>query len=149
MVTPNTLLSRSRGFVCKATTADSTRLAPPAVVSVATTVRITLPAATVTVSAHAGKKHCSSWRKLALTAAAFAPYSSTPPPAISTRVTSLAGVVVAASSAAVVARILRKAAPLGALRVPQSIWSEPNGQRPEVAAPVLGSGPPSSQTLSP
>eukprot|EP00964_Phaeocystis_antarctica_P051925 scaffold30352_cov55-Phaeocystis_antarctica.AAC.2 len=43
---------------------------------------------------------------------------------------------------------LRKAAPLGALRVPQSIWSEPNGQRPDVAPPVLGSGPPSSHTPS-
>ena len=88
MVTPNTLLIASRGFVCKATAADSTWLALPEM-SVATTVRITLPALTVTVSRHAGKKHSSSWRKLALTESAFASYSSTVPPAFSTRVTSL------------------------------------------------------------
>ena len=59
MVTPNTLLIASRAFARKATAADSTWLAPPEA-SVATTVRITLPALTVTVSTHAGKKHCSS-----------------------------------------------------------------------------------------
>ena len=64
MVMPNALLIALRGFVCRATAADSTWPAAPAV-SVATTVRITLPASTVTVSTHAGKKHCSSWRKLA------------------------------------------------------------------------------------
>ena len=41
---------------------------------------------TVTVSAHAGKKHCSSWCKLALMEPAFASYSSTVPPAFSTNV---------------------------------------------------------------
>eukprot|EP00964_Phaeocystis_antarctica_P115113 scaffold79081_cov66-Phaeocystis_antarctica.AAC.2 len=92
MVTPNTLLITSRGFTCKATAADSTWLAPPAV-SVATTVRITLPASTVMVSTHAGERHCSSWRKLALTESAFASYSSTVPPAFSTRVISLAGTI--------------------------------------------------------
>eukprot|EP00964_Phaeocystis_antarctica_P083945 scaffold52866_cov71-Phaeocystis_antarctica.AAC.1 len=90
MVMPNALPITPRGFVCKATAADSTWLAPPAV-SVATTVRITLPALTVTASTHAGKEHCSSWRKRALTASAFASYSSTVPPAFSTKVTSLAG----------------------------------------------------------
>eukprot|EP00964_Phaeocystis_antarctica_P061174 scaffold36524_cov50-Phaeocystis_antarctica.AAC.1 len=84
MVTPNTMLIASRTFVCKATAADLTWLAPPEV-SVATTVRITLPAVAVTVSSHAGKKHCSSWRKLALTESAFSSYSSTPPPAFSTK----------------------------------------------------------------
>ena len=53
-MTPNALLITSRSFVCKPTAADSTRLAPPEV-SVATTVRITLPALTVMVSTHAGK----------------------------------------------------------------------------------------------
>eukprot|EP00964_Phaeocystis_antarctica_P162411 scaffold136661_cov99-Phaeocystis_antarctica.AAC.1 len=47
MVTPNTLLIAWREFVFKALAADSTWLAPPEV-SVATTVRITLPALTVT-----------------------------------------------------------------------------------------------------
>eukprot|EP00964_Phaeocystis_antarctica_P161763 scaffold134340_cov57-Phaeocystis_antarctica.AAC.1 len=92
MVTPNTLLIASRVFDCKATAADSTWLASSEV-SVATTVRITLPALTVTVSSHAGKKHCSSWRKLALTESAFASYSSTVPPAFSTRVISLADTI--------------------------------------------------------
>ena len=49
MVTPNKLLIASRGFVCKATVADSTWLVPPPEASIATTVRITLPALTVTV----------------------------------------------------------------------------------------------------
>ena len=89
MVTPNTVLITSRGFVCNATAADSTWLAPPAV-SVATTVRITLPALTVTASTHAGKRHCSSWRKLDSTEFAFALYSSTVPPTVSTKVTSFA-----------------------------------------------------------
>jgi hypothetical protein len=93
MVTPNKLLIASRGFVCKATVADSTWLVPPPEASIATTVRITLPALTVTVSTHAGKKHCSSWRKLALTESAFASYSSTVPPAFSTKVTSLPGTI--------------------------------------------------------
>ena len=93
MVTPNTLLIASRGFVCKATAADSTWLAPPAVVSVTTTVRITLPAVAVTVSKHAGKEHCSSWRKLASTESATAANSSTVPPTLSTKVTSLAGTI--------------------------------------------------------
>ena len=92
MVTSNTLLIASRVFVCKTTAADSTRLAPPEV-SVATTVRITLPALTVTVSTHAGEKHCSSWRKAALTETAFASYSSTIPPAFSTKVISLANTI--------------------------------------------------------
>ena len=92
MVIPNTLLSASRVFDCKSTAADSTWLAPPEV-SVATTVRITLPALTVTVSSHAGKKHCSSWRKLAMTESAFASYSSTVPPAFSTKVISLADTI--------------------------------------------------------
>ena len=92
MVIPNTLLIASRGFACKAIAADSTWLAAPAV-SVATTVRITLPASTVTVSTHAGKKQRSSWRKLALTESAFASYSSTVPPAFSTKVISLADTV--------------------------------------------------------
>jgi len=92
MVTPNTLPIALRGFTSKATAADSTWLAAPAV-SVATTVRITLPASTVTVSTHAGKKHCSCWRKLALTESAFASYSSTVPPAFSTKVTSLADTI--------------------------------------------------------
>merc|ERR1712086_699876 len=92
MVIPNTLLIASRAFICKITAADSTWLAPLEV-SVATTVRITLPAVTVTVSMHAGKKHCSSWRKLALTEPAFASYSSTVPPAFSTKVISLAGTI--------------------------------------------------------
>merc|ERR1712086_790656 len=92
MVIPNTLLIASRAFICKITAADSTWLAPLEV-SVATTVRITLPAVTVTVSMHAGKKHCSSWRKLALTESAFASYSSTVPPAFSTKVISLAGTI--------------------------------------------------------
>eukprot|EP00964_Phaeocystis_antarctica_P123606 scaffold87289_cov60-Phaeocystis_antarctica.AAC.2 len=91
MVTPNTLLIASRGFVCKATAADSTSLAPPAVVSVTTTVRITLPAVAVTVSKHAGKEHCSSSRRLASTESATAANSSTVPPTLSTKVTSLAG----------------------------------------------------------
>eukprot|EP00964_Phaeocystis_antarctica_P004252 scaffold2308_cov68-Phaeocystis_antarctica.AAC.1 len=90
MVTPNTLLITSRAFVCKATAAASTRLSPPEV-SVATTVRITLPAVTMTVSTHAGEKHCSSWRKLTLTESALASYSSTVPPAFSNKVISLAG----------------------------------------------------------
>ena len=89
MVTPNALLIASRGFVCKAIAADSSSLAPPAV-SVATTVRITLPASAVTVSTHAGEKHCSCWRKRTLTEPAFASYSSTVPPAFSTKVTSVA-----------------------------------------------------------
>ena len=92
MVIPNTLLVALRGFACKATAADSTWLAAPAV-SVATTVRITLPASTVTVSMHAGKMHCSCWRKLFLTESAFASYSSTVPTAFSTNVTSLADTV--------------------------------------------------------
>ena len=54
MVTPSTLPIASRGFVCKFTAFDPIRLAP-SVVSVATTVRITLPAVGVTVSMHAGK----------------------------------------------------------------------------------------------
>ena len=57
MVMPNTLLIALRGLVCKATAADSTWLAPPAVVSVTTTVRMTLPAVAVTVSTHAGRTH--------------------------------------------------------------------------------------------
>ena len=93
MVTPSTLLIASRGFVCKATAAASTWLAPPAAVSVTTMVRITLPAVTVTVSKHAGKEHCSSWRKLASTESATAAYSSTAPPTFSTNVTSLAGTI--------------------------------------------------------
>eukprot|EP00964_Phaeocystis_antarctica_P033967 scaffold19292_cov49-Phaeocystis_antarctica.AAC.1 len=92
MVIPNTLLIASRAFVCKITAADSTWLAPPEA-SVATTVRITLPALTVTVSTHAGKKHCSSWRKVTLTESAFASYSSTVPPAFSTKVISLADTI--------------------------------------------------------
>ena len=92
MVRPNTLLVASMVFVCKTLASDSTWLAPPEV-SVATTVRITLPASTVTVSTHAGKKHCSSWRKLALTESAFASYSSTAPPAFSTKVISLANTI--------------------------------------------------------
>eukprot|EP00964_Phaeocystis_antarctica_P034463 scaffold19601_cov51-Phaeocystis_antarctica.AAC.1 len=92
MMTPNTLLIASRALDWKATAADSTWLAPPEV-SVATTVRITLPALTVTVSSHAGKKHCSSWRKLALTESAFTSYSSTVPPAFSTKVISLADTI--------------------------------------------------------
>eukprot|EP00964_Phaeocystis_antarctica_P153792 scaffold122199_cov33-Phaeocystis_antarctica.AAC.1 len=89
MVTPNTMLIASRAFVCKATAADSIWLAPSEV-SVATTVRITLPALTVTVSTHAGKSHSSSWRKLVLTESAFASYSSTVPPTFSTKVISWA-----------------------------------------------------------
>ena len=54
-----------------AAAANSTWLTPPAV-SVATTVRITLPASTVTVSTHDGKEHCSCSRKLALIKLAFA-----------------------------------------------------------------------------
>eukprot|EP00964_Phaeocystis_antarctica_P107852 scaffold72520_cov43-Phaeocystis_antarctica.AAC.1 len=92
MVTPNTRLITSRDLARKATAADKTWLAPPAV-SVATTVMITLPAVTVTVSSHAVEKHCSSWRKLALTKSAFASYSSTVPPAFSTRVISLADTI--------------------------------------------------------
>ena len=92
MVTPKTLLIASRAFVCKATAANPTWLAPPEV-SVATTVRITLPAVTVTVSSHAGKKHSSSLHKLALTESAFASYSSTVPPAFSTKVISLADTI--------------------------------------------------------
>eukprot|EP00964_Phaeocystis_antarctica_P111654 scaffold75980_cov56-Phaeocystis_antarctica.AAC.5 len=92
MVTPNTRLITSRAFVCKTNAADSTWLSPSEV-SVATTVRITLPALTVTVSSHAGEKHCSSWRKLDLTESAFASYSSTVPPAFSTKVISLAGTI--------------------------------------------------------
>eukprot|EP00964_Phaeocystis_antarctica_P032300 scaffold18286_cov49-Phaeocystis_antarctica.AAC.1 len=92
MVTPNALLIASRAFVCKTNAADSTWLAPPEV-SVATTVRITLPALTVTVSTHAGSKHCSSWRKLALTESAFASYSSTVPPTFSTKVVFLADTI--------------------------------------------------------
>ena len=91
MVTPNTLLIASRGFVCKATAADSTWLAPPAVVSVTTTVRITLPAVAVTLSKHAGKEHCSSWRRFASTESVTAANSSTVPPTLSTKVISLAG----------------------------------------------------------
>ena len=90
MLTPNALLISARSFVCKASAADSTWLAAPAV-SVATTVRITLPASTVTVSMHAGGKHRSSWRKLSLTESALAWYSSMVPSAFSTKVTSLAG----------------------------------------------------------
>ena len=89
MVTPNALLILPRGFACMTNAADSTWLAPPAV-SVATTVRITLPASTVTVSSHNGRKHCSSSRKLAVTLPAFASYSSTVPPALSTKVTTVA-----------------------------------------------------------
>eukprot|EP00964_Phaeocystis_antarctica_P152121 scaffold119893_cov36-Phaeocystis_antarctica.AAC.1 len=92
MVTPSTLLIASRGFRCKAAAADSTWLAPPAV-SVATTVRITLPALAVTVSTHAGKMHFNSWRKFVSTESAFASYSSTVPPAFSTKVTSLADTI--------------------------------------------------------
>jgi len=56
-----------------ATAADSTLLTPPELsMSVATMVRITLPASTVTVSTHNGKKHCSCVRKLALIKLAFA-----------------------------------------------------------------------------
>ena len=72
--------------------ADSTWLAPAAV-SVATTVRITLPASTATVSTHNGRKHCSSSRKLAVTLPAFASYSSTVPPAFSSKVTFLADTI--------------------------------------------------------
>ena len=68
MVMPNTLLIALMGFVCKANAADSTCPA----VSVATTVRITLPAVTVTVSSHAGTMHCNSRRKLASTESALA-----------------------------------------------------------------------------
>ena len=92
MVIPNTLLISSRGFVCMAIAADSTWLEVSAV-SVATTVRITLPASTVTVSTHVGKKQRSSWRKLALTESAFASYSSTVPAAFSTKVTALADTI--------------------------------------------------------
>ena len=92
MVIPNTLLIALRGFARKATAADSTWLAAPAV-SVATTVRITLPASTVTVKTHVGKKQRSSWRKLSLTESAFASYSSTVPTAFSTKVTSLADTI--------------------------------------------------------
>ena len=88
----NMLLIASSVFVCKPTAADSTWLAPPEV-TVATTVRITLPALTVTSSTHAGEKHCSSWRKLAMTVSAFASYSSTLPLAFSTKVISLAGTI--------------------------------------------------------
>ena len=88
-VTPNTLLIASRDFVCKATAANLTWLAPA--VSVMITVRITLPAVAVTVIAHAGEKHCSSWRRLALTESAFASYSSMAPPIFSTNLTSFAG----------------------------------------------------------
>eukprot|EP00964_Phaeocystis_antarctica_P062736 scaffold37610_cov66-Phaeocystis_antarctica.AAC.4 len=94
MGTPNALLITSKSFDRKATAADSTWLATPEV-SVAITVRITLPALTVTVSTHAGKKHCSSWRKLALTESAFAAYSSTVPPAFSIKVILLAGTMTA------------------------------------------------------
>ena len=56
-----------------ATAADSTLLTPPELsMSVATMVRITLPASTVTVSTHNGKKHCSCSPKLALIKLAFA-----------------------------------------------------------------------------
>ena len=94
MVTPNALLIASRGLVCKATAADSigvTQRQWPAVVSVATTARSTLPALTVTVSKHFGKAHCSSWRKFASIESATAANSSTVPPTLSTKVTSLAG----------------------------------------------------------
>jgi len=89
MVMPNTLQISLTGFVCKANAAFSTFPA----VSVATTVRITLPALTVTVSKHTGKKHFNCWRKLVLIKSAFASYSSTPPPAFSTKVTALAGTI--------------------------------------------------------
>ena len=83
-----------------ATAADSTWLAPPNVsMSVATTVRITLPASTVTASTHNGTKHCSSSRKLAVTLPAFASYSSTVPPAFSTKVTSFASTISSAAPA--------------------------------------------------
>jgi hypothetical protein len=54
------------------TAADATLLTPEVSRSVATTVRITLPASTVTVSTHNGEKHCSCSRKLALIKLAFA-----------------------------------------------------------------------------
>ena len=83
-----------------ATAADSTWLAPPNVsMSVATTVRITLPASTVTASTHNGTKHCSSSRKLAVTLPAFASYSSTVPAAFSTKVTSFASTISSAAPA--------------------------------------------------
>ena len=47
----------------------------------------------MTVSTHAGKKHSSSLRKLALTESAFASYSWTVPPAFSTKVISLADTI--------------------------------------------------------
>eukprot|EP00964_Phaeocystis_antarctica_P055344 scaffold32559_cov39-Phaeocystis_antarctica.AAC.2 len=89
MATPNALPIASRGFVCRVTAADSIRLAPSAV-SVATIVRITLPAVAVTASKHAGKKHCSSWRRFASTESATAAYSSMVPSTFSTKVNSLA-----------------------------------------------------------
>ena len=91
MVIPNALLIASRVFVCKATVAVST--CPTPEVSVATTVRITLPASTVTVSTHVGRKHCSSWCKRALTEPAFASYSSTVPSAFNSNVIFLAGTI--------------------------------------------------------
>ena len=90
IVTPNALLIASRGFVCISIAASSTWLPE---VSVATTIRITLPAVAVTVSSHAGMKHCSSRRRLLLMESAFASYSSMVAPALSTRVISLAGTI--------------------------------------------------------
>jgi hypothetical protein len=90
MVTPNALLIASIGFVCMSIAANSTWLPE---VSVATTVRITLPALAVTVSSHAGMKHFSSRRRLLLMESAFASYSSMVAPAFSTRVICLAGTV--------------------------------------------------------
>lgn len=51
MVTPSALLICERGALCRATAADSTWLPPPSV-SVATTVRTTLPAVALMVSEH-------------------------------------------------------------------------------------------------
>ena len=153
IVMPNALLISSRSFVCKVTAADSTWLAAPAV-SVATTVRITLPASTVTVSMHAGGKHRSSWRKLALMASAFASYSSTVPAAFSTKVTFLADTISVVAAAGKGGGLgggsRRRREPQSLQSVPKShielkasqppSWQIPSPAVPQVSMQIMGGG---------
>ena len=88
IVKPSELLLCERGALCRDTAADSTWPPSPSV-SVATTVRTTLPAVALTASEHVGKKHRSLLRKFASTVSAFAVYSSIVPDAFNTTVTAV------------------------------------------------------------
>ena len=89
IVKPSELLLCERGALCRDTAADSTWPPSPSV-SVATTVRTTLPAVALTASEHVGKKHRSLWRKFPSMTSAIAAYSSIVPAAFNTKVTSVA-----------------------------------------------------------